>query len=70
MDSHLPTPTISVFVLGGLLWFGMLVIGGVDKKIIALTFIAGLAYVLTFIDGVAPIATYTTSHSVIYVTEI
>ncbi|MCK7526983.1 MAG: hypothetical protein MZV64_59955 [Ignavibacteriales bacterium] len=27
-----------------------------------LTFIAGLAYVLTFIDGVAPIAKYTTSH--------
>lgn len=63
MDSHLPTPTISVFVLGGLLWFGMLAIGGVDKKIITLTFIAGLAYVLTFIDGVAPIAKFTTSHN-------
>lgn len=61
MDSHLPTPTISVFALGAVLWFGMLFIGGVNKKIIALTFIAGLAYVLTFIDGVAPIAKYTTS---------
>jgi hypothetical protein len=61
MDSHLPTPTLMIFILGGLLWFGMLFIGGVDKKIIALTFIAGLAYVLTFIDGVAPIAKYTTS---------
>jgi hypothetical protein len=61
MDSHLPTPTLSVFALGGVLWFGMLFIGGVDKKIITLTFIAGLAYVLTFIDGVAPIAKYTTS---------
>jgi len=61
MDSHLPTPTLSVFALGGILWFGMLFIGGVDKKIITLTFIAGLAYVLTFIDGVAPIAKYTTS---------
>jgi hypothetical protein len=63
MDSHLPVPTISVFILGGILWFGMLLIGGVDKKIITLTFIAGLAYVLTFIDGVAPIAKYTTSHN-------
>lgn len=62
MDSHLPTPTMVVFILAAILWFGMLFIGGIDKKIIALTFIAGLAYVLTFIDGVAPIAKYTTSH--------
>ena len=62
MDSHLPGPTLSIFALGGILWFGMLFIGGVDGKVIALTFIAGLAYVLTFIDGVAPIAKYTTSH--------
>lgn len=62
MDSHLPTPTISVFLLAAVLWFGMLFIGGVEKRIIALTFVAGLAYVLTFIDGVAPIAKYTTSH--------
>ena len=62
MDSHLPGPTLVVFALGGILWFSMLFIGGVDKKIITLTFIAGLAYVLTFIDGVAPIAKFTTSH--------
>ncbi len=62
MDSHLPTPTIVVFILAAILWFGMLFIGGIDKKIIGLTFVAGLAYVLTFIDGVAPIAKYTTSH--------
>jgi len=62
MDSHLPTPTIAVFLLAAILWFGMLFIGGVDKKIITLTFIAGLAYVLTFMDGVAPIAKYTSSH--------
>lgn len=61
LDSHLPTPTLSVFALGAVLWFGMLFVGGVDKKIITLTFIAGLAYVLTFIDGVAPIAKFTTS---------
>lgn len=62
MDSRLPTPTIAVFLSAAMLWFGMLFIGGVQKKIILLTFIAGLAYVLTFIDGVAPIAKYTTSH--------
>jgi hypothetical protein len=62
MDSHLPIPTMWVFLLAAVLWFGMLFIGGVDKKIITLTFIAGLAYVLTFIDGVAPISKYTTSY--------
>lgn len=62
MDSHLPIPTMVIFVLAAILWFGMLFIGGVEKKIITLTFIAGLAYVLTFIDGVAPISKYTTSH--------
>jgi hypothetical protein len=62
MDSHMATPTVIVFALAAVLWFGMLIIGGVEKKIITLTFIAGLAYVLTFIDGVAPIAKYTTSH--------
>lgn len=62
MDSDLPTPTMIIFILAAILWFGMLFIGGVTTKIIALTFIAGIAYVLTFIDGVAPIAKYTTSH--------
>jgi hypothetical protein len=62
MDSHLPTPTIVVFGLAAVLWFGMLLIGGVEKRIVTLTFIAGLAYVLTFIDGVAPISKYITSH--------
>ena len=61
MDSHMSMPTLIVFGLALLLWFAMLLIGGVQKKIIVLTFIAGLAYVLTFIDGVAPIAKYTTS---------
>ncbi len=57
-DSGLPTPTVVVFVLGGIMWFGMLWIGGVDKKIIALTFVAGIAYVLTFMNGVAPISKF------------
>lgn len=62
MDSHLSMPTLSVFGIGLILWFGMLLIGGIEKKAMAITFVAGLAYVLTFIDGVAPIAKYTTSH--------
>jgi len=57
-DSGLPTPTLWVFLLGAVLWFGMLLIGGVPGKVIALTFTAGLAYVLTFIDGVAPISKF------------
>ena len=61
MDSHLPTPTLIVFGLAAILWFGMLLIGGVKQNIIWFTFVAGLAYVLTFIDGVAPIAKFTTS---------
>ena len=57
-DSGLPTPTLWVFLLAAFVWFGMLLIGGVDKKVIGLTFAAGLAYVLTFIDGVAPISKF------------
>mgnify|MGYP001083793920 CR=1 FL=1 len=52
----MPFPTIWVFALAAVLWFGMLLIGGVGGKLIALTFVAGLAYVLTFMDGVGVIA--------------
>ena len=57
-DSGLPTPTLWVFILAAFMWFGMLLIGNVNKKVIWLTFTAGLAYVLTFIDGVAPISKF------------
>lgn len=57
----LPAPTIWVFLLALVLWFGMLLIGGVNKKIIALTFVAGLAYVLTYMDGVATISKFQTT---------
>jgi len=60
-DGGLSTPTIVVFVLAAVIWFGMLLIGGIPGRIITLTFIAGLAYMLTFIDGVAPISKYQTS---------
>ncbi|MBN1449567.1 MAG: hypothetical protein JW963_01005 [Anaerolineales bacterium] len=60
-DSGLPVPTMWVFLLAAVMWFGMLFIGGMNKRIIGLTFIAGLAYVLTFIDGVAPISKFQTT---------
>jgi len=56
----LPSPTITSFFLAGVLWFGMLLVGGVKGKIIALTFLVGIAYVLTFMDGVATISRYQT----------
>jgi len=56
----LPTPTIWVFLIAFVLWFGMLFIRGVDNKIIAFAFVSGLAYVLTFIDGVGAISRYQT----------
>ena len=54
----MPFPTIWVFFLAFILWFGMLFIGGVSLKVIALLFVTGLAYVLTFMDGVGVIAYY------------
>lgn len=56
----LPAPTIWVFLLGFVLWFAMLLIGGIDLKILALAFVCGLAFVLTFIDGVGAISRYQT----------
>jgi hypothetical protein len=56
----LPAPTIWVFLIAFALWFGMLFIGGLPKKIIALAFISGLAYVLTYIDGVGAISRFQT----------
>lgn len=56
----LPAPTIWVFLVAFALWFGMLLIGGVDHKIIAIAFLGGLAYVLTFMDGVGAISRHQT----------
>lgn len=56
----LPAPTMWVFLIACVLWFGMLLVGGVAWKIIALAFVSGLAYVLTFIDGVGAISRYQT----------
>jgi len=54
------TPTLWVFLIAFVLWFGMLFIGGVNNKIIALAFVSGLAYVMIFIDGVGAISRYQT----------
>jgi hypothetical protein len=56
----MPTPTIWVFLIAFLLWFAMLLIGGVEKKIIGVAFACGLAFVLTYMDGVGAISRYQT----------
>ena len=56
----MPFPTIWVFLIAFILWFGMLFIGGVEKKIITLAFVSGLAYVLTYMDGVGAISRFQT----------
>jgi len=56
----LPAPTMWVFVVAFVLWFGMLLIGGVPKNVMALAFGGGLAYIFTFIDGVGAISRYQT----------
>lgn len=57
----LPATTMPVFLIATVLWFGSLFIGKVNKKVIALIFVAGLAYVLTYMDGVATISKYQTT---------
>ena len=56
----MPIPTLWVFLLGFMFWFGMLLIGGVGRNLIVLAFLSGLAYVLTFINGVGAISRYQT----------
>jgi hypothetical protein len=56
----MPFPTVWAFVIAFVLWFGMLFIGGVEKKVIGLAFISGLAYVLTYMDGVGAISRFQT----------
>jgi hypothetical protein len=60
---NMPTPTMWVFLISFVLWFGMLFIGGVNKKIITIAFFSGIVYVLTFIDGVGAISRYQTSQN-------
>ena len=57
---NMPTPTVWVFLIAFILWFGMLFIGGIEKKIVWLAFASGLAYVFSFIDGVGAISRFQT----------
>jgi hypothetical protein len=57
----LPAPTLPVFYVATILWFAVLLLKKVDKKVIGLLFVAGLAYVLTYVDGVATISKYQTT---------
>jgi hypothetical protein len=54
------SPTLFVTLIAFVLWFGMMWIGGVKGKIVALAFFTGMAYVMTFIDGVGSISRYQT----------
>ena len=54
----LPKPTMTVFIIAVGLWFGMMYVGRVNRKVVVFTFVAGLAYVLTYIIGVAMISRY------------
>lgn len=56
----LPAPTIWVFLIAFILWFGMLFVGSVPFKIMAFAFVSGLAYILTYIDGVGAISRFQT----------
>jgi len=57
----LPATTMPVFLIATSLWFAVLLVHKVDKKVIGLLFVAGLAYVLTYMDGVATISKYQTT---------
>lgn len=54
----LPAATMPVFLISVVLWFGIMYVGQVNRKVIVFTFVAGLAYVLTYINGVAVISRY------------
>jgi len=58
---HLPAPTMTVFLIATVLWFGMMYLGKVNKKVVTFLFFAGMAYVLTYMDGVAIISKYQTT---------
>ncbi len=57
----LPAATMPVFIIATVLWFGMMYIGKVNKKVIVLLFIVGMAYVLSYVNGVAIISKYQTT---------
>jgi len=57
----LPAATMPVFIIATILWFGIMYIGKVNRKLLAFLFIAGMAYVLSYVNGVAIISKYQTT---------
>lgn len=57
----LPAATMPVFIIAAILWFGIMYIGKVNRKLLVFLFIAGMAYVLAYINGVAVISKYQTT---------
>ncbi len=58
---NLPAATIPVFIIATILWFGIMYIGKVNRKLLIFLFIAGIAYVLAYVNGVAIISKYQTT---------
>lgn len=57
----LPAATMPVFIIATILWFGIMYIGKVNRKVLAFLFISGMAYVLSYMNGVAIISKYQTT---------
>ena len=57
----LPAATLPVFVIATILWFGVMYLGRVNRKVLILLFIIGMAYVLSYVNGVAIISKYQTT---------
>ncbi|MBN1463119.1 MAG: hypothetical protein JW922_05510 [Paludibacteraceae bacterium] len=57
----LPAATMPVFLIATVLWFGIMYIGKVNRKVLIFLFLAGMAYVLSYMNGVAIISKYQTT---------
>ncbi len=57
----LPAATMPVFIIATILWFGIMYIGKVNRKVLIFLFVAGMAYVLSYVNGVAIISKYQTT---------
>ncbi len=57
----LPAATMPVFIIATVLWFAIMYIGKVNRKVLIFLFIAGMAYVLSYVNGVAIISKYQTT---------
>ncbi len=62
MSVNLPAPSMQVFFVALIVWFGFVILEKYSWKVIALVFVAGLAFVLIYMDGVAMISRYQLPH--------